>query len=539
MHLPELMNGGLRNAAARCGRRRWLGIAAVVAVVLFAGTLIWSGFARAQGEKSHGVALAQTQATPTVSPSNAMTATAGLTETMAMTGTGLMSPTLMEMMVADAPLAGDAITPTGDISATAQLINQAGDPVGMALFTPVQVGEDNINAVLVQVQFQGMTAAGPGYHALHIHETGACALPDFSSAGDHFNPLDAQHGFLHPDGPHAGDLPNIALDENGNGDYQWASALITLNEGERAILDDDGSALVLHAMADNYITQSSGGGGDRIACGVITSSDQTDDATEADAEANTVQVGLIEWAIEMPNELPAGPTTFVVTNQGTVEHNFEIENEEMGFEEVFAQNLAPGETMTMTVDLQPGEYYVYCPIGNHAARGMELTLTVTEGESAAAPADETAGSAAAARSEEDMAIAEDLWQQMQEANYQETWATVPGKGTFYQGQPPHGALLSTYFNPEAAEAMEAQPGEMPADAIIVKENYDADRNLVSLTVMYKEPGYDPEHMDWYWASYGPDGEVQMAGQAPGCIACHGAVRSNDYIFTVPIAPIEP
>lgn len=266
---------------------------------------------------------------------------------------------------------------------------------------------------------------------------------------------------------------------------------------------------------------------------------ETSGVTDAHAAVNIVQVSLVEWAIEMPEELPAGPTTFVVTNDGTANHNFEIENEETGFEEVFAENLQTGETMTMTVDLQPGEYYVYCPIGNHAERGMELTLTVTEEEAAAPPDEEDAAAEEAAMPAEDMAMAEDLWQQMQEANYQEEWATVPGKGAFYQGQPPHGALLSTYFNPEAADAMEAQPGEMPADAIIVKENYDADRNLLSLTVMYKEPGYDPEHMDWYWASYGPNGEVQMAGQAPGCIACHGAVRSNDYIFTVPIAPIEP
>lgn len=93
---------------------------------------------------------------------------------------------------------------------------------------------------------------------------------------------------------------------------------------------------------------------------------------------NEVAVSLVEWAIEMPAEIPAGEISFLVTNDGTMEHNFEIENMEMGVDEVFAQNLQAGDTMTLTVDLQPGQYRVYCPIGDHAAQGMELTLTVTE-----------------------------------------------------------------------------------------------------------------------------------------------------------------
>ena len=65
-----------------------------------------------------------------------------------------------------------------------------------------------------------------------------------------------------------------------------------------------------------------------------------------------------------------------------------------------------------------------------------------------------------------------------------------------------------------------------------------DQTLASITVMVKEPGFDPAHEDWFWAQYAPDGAVQAAGKVPGCIACHGAVRSNDYVFTFPIAPIS-
>jgi len=133
-------------------------------------------------------------------------------------------------------------------------------------------------------------------------------------------------------------------------------------------------------------------------------------------------------------------------------------------------------------------------------------------------------------------MAQELWQEI--AGH-EKWATVPGKGTFYAGQPPHGALLSTYLNPAAEKGMEAKGGKMPNDAIIVKDNYMPDKTLAAITVMYKEPGYDRKHKDWFWAKYAPDGKVQAAGKAPGCISCHGSVRSNDYIFTFPVAPIKP
>jgi hypothetical protein len=147
--------------------------------------------------------------------------------------------------------------------------------------------------------------------------------------------------------------------------------------------------------------------------------------------------------------------------------------------------------------------------------------------------------AAIAPTDEDRAMADQLWQEMQDAGYRDNWDTPIGKGTFYQGQPPHGALLSTYLSPGAAEAMNTKPGQMPDGALIVKENFMPDKTLDSLTVLYKQMGYDPEHGDWFWAKYGPGGEVQVLGKAALCISCHGSVRSNDFIFTFPIAPITP
>jgi uncharacterized cupredoxin-like copper-binding protein len=96
------------------------------------------------------------------------------------------------------------------------------------------------------------------------------------------------------------------------------------------------------------------------------------------AQDNPVQVGLSEFTIDMPASLSAGMTTFEITNNGTFEHNFVIEGQ--GVNQSLDANLQPGESGTLEVDLQAGDYVVYCPVGNHREQGMEVQLTVTEGE---------------------------------------------------------------------------------------------------------------------------------------------------------------
>lgn len=98
-------------------------------------------------------------------------------------------------------------------------------------------------------------------------------------------------------------------------------------------------------------------------------------ATEPTPTAVPVEVTLTEYKIAMPSSLPAGSVTFEVTNRGKRDHNFEVEGQ--GIEKEFEQNLKPGETRTMQVDLAPGTYRVYCPVKGHAERGMSLQLTVT------------------------------------------------------------------------------------------------------------------------------------------------------------------
>lgn len=113
----------------------------------------------------------------------------------------------------------------------------------------------------------------PGEHGIHIHETGVCdgdADSAFDTAGGHFNPTDETHGDLDSDPSHGGDLGNVTVEEDGSFEH-WASvSKITLNEGEENSLNDaDGSAIIIHAEADDLETDPSGESGDRIACGVI------------------------------------------------------------------------------------------------------------------------------------------------------------------------------------------------------------------------------------------------------------------------------
>lgn len=120
---------------------------------------------------------------------------------------------------------------------------------------------------------------------------------------------------------------------------------------------------------------------------------------------------------------------------------------------------------------------------------------------------------------------------LEEVKYQESWELWPGKGEKYQGDEPHGMLLTTYLNPAAYDALTGKAGVMPDGAIIVKENYKPDGELAANTVMYKKSGYNPEHNDWFWLKVLADGTVDKEGQVEGCQICHGDVDHNDYVWT--------
>jgi Cu-Zn family superoxide dismutase len=105
-----------------------------------------------------------------------------------------------------------------------------------------------------------------GLHGIHVHSVGRCDPPTFESAGAHWNPAKRKHGLNNPAGPHAGDIPNITASSTG-----VASDTVVLAQASFALLADaDGSALVIHAHPDDYVTDPSGNSGTRLACAVLS-----------------------------------------------------------------------------------------------------------------------------------------------------------------------------------------------------------------------------------------------------------------------------
>jgi Cu-Zn family superoxide dismutase len=111
----------------------------------------------------------------------------------------------------------------------------------------------------------------PGEHAIHIHATPTCTAPDFKSAGGHFNPDGKQHGSENPMGPHAGDMPNFTVGADGTATSTVTNINVTMGMDAHSIFTNGGTALMIHAKADDMKTDPTGNAGDRIACGVISS----------------------------------------------------------------------------------------------------------------------------------------------------------------------------------------------------------------------------------------------------------------------------
>ena len=114
-----------------------------------------------------------------------------------------------------------------------------------------------------------LTHLTPGPHGFHVHGVGKCE-PPFTSATGHFNPDGKKHGFHATSGSHAGDLPNLHASLDGKAVVDMMAQGLSLSGGPRSVIDQDGSAIVLHAKADDYTADPAGNSGDRIACGVIT-----------------------------------------------------------------------------------------------------------------------------------------------------------------------------------------------------------------------------------------------------------------------------
>lgn len=147
-------------------------------------------------------------------------------------------------------------------SAHADIANGQGAKIGSAKIT------STANGVKIAVNVSQLT---PGEHGIHIHTVGKCEGPAFTSAGGHFNPTSAHHGIHNTQDPHphVGDLANLTVDSSGKAKASFTVEGATLGDGANSLFHDGGTSLVIHAKADDLMSDPSGNSGDRIACGVI------------------------------------------------------------------------------------------------------------------------------------------------------------------------------------------------------------------------------------------------------------------------------
>jgi Cu-Zn family superoxide dismutase len=145
---------------------------------------------------------------------------------------------------------------------TADVMNAEGESVGTVTFAATPSG-----LVHVTAEFAGLPA---GEHGFHVHEAGVCdASGGFESAGGHYSG-GHDHGVMAEGGIHAGDFPNLHVPDSGTLTVEYFTDRISVgSDGENPLGDADGSAVIVHAGADDYTSQPAGDAGDRIACGVI------------------------------------------------------------------------------------------------------------------------------------------------------------------------------------------------------------------------------------------------------------------------------
>lgn len=160
-----------------------------------------------------------------------------------------------------APSAQSQAQPTLLPTVDTVVLDGKGEKIGSVLIK----GGAHATVARITIQAGGLP---PGWHGMHFHAVGDCSDPGkYELSKAHVNHTMAKHGLLNPDGPDQGDLPNLFVNADGSASAEVSTP--TLLAGKDGLRDGDGSAIIIHANADDFTSQPIGGAGARIACSVI------------------------------------------------------------------------------------------------------------------------------------------------------------------------------------------------------------------------------------------------------------------------------
>src|SRR3954451_8350748 len=208
-------------------------------------------------------------------------------------------------------LVAGALLLAGSATASAQPMVGAGGIADVTMANGTVVGTASFmqeaGGVHLKAQFKGLP---PGDHGIHVHAVGKCDGPDFMTAGGHFNPANHQHGLNNPQGAHAGDMVNLKVGADGTGTIDYVLKDVSVTGAAGDLFGPDGTALVIHAMPDDEMTDPSGNSGARIACGVINKAGTTAQAAPAVVASPSTLPRAGSAGLPIDASLPAALTGF-------------------------------------------------------------------------------------------------------------------------------------------------------------------------------------------------------------------------------------